>query len=88
MSVNPTAAGFTSRALPSEARTEKADLLTSEGLQGPKRADKAPLGAVLTSGGRRPERAESGLVPNPLSRHETPAHEEPAQGKGYEGARD
>ena len=32
MSVNPTAAGFTSRALPSEARTEKADLLTSEGV--------------------------------------------------------
>src|SRR5215203_4849470 len=40
MSINPTAAEGTSRALHSEARAREAEMLRSEGLKGPKRAEK------------------------------------------------
>jgi hypothetical protein len=45
MGVNPTTADGTARALQSRTRTQKADMLRSEGLQGPKRADKPPAAA-------------------------------------------
>ena len=56
------------RALPSGARTQKADLLRSEGLKGPKRAEKA-RSAVLTSGGPKGRSVLS--VPDPTTERTT-----------------